>query len=130
MLIAGAGNESLVGGSATGSLVLQGGSGNDIMTAGDGRTDFVVGTGDDSITDGGVADVVTITRGQAGGLDVINNFRVGIDALDLVGYSASSIGNTIASQISDGRGGSLLLLSDGTRVDLIGLPHVTSGIFT
>jgi hypothetical protein len=130
MLVAGAGSESLVGGTATGTLVMEGGSGSDAMSAGDGHTDFTVGTGYDTITDGGLADVITIVQGHAGGLDVINNFRVGIDDLDLVGYSGSTVGNIISSQMSDGHGGTLLFLPDSTRVDLIGLAQVTSRIFT
>ena len=129
-LIAGAGSESLVGGTATGTLEMQGGRGNDIMTAGAGHTDFTVGIGNDAITDGGLADVITIVRGHAGGMDMINDFRVGTDRLDLVGYSASSITKALATQISNGHGGSMLLLSDGTRVDFSGLAHLTSSIFT
>ena len=109
---------------------MQGGRGNDIMTAGAGHTDFTVGTGNDAITDGGLADVITIVRGQAGGLDMIKDFRVGTDDLDLVGYSVSNINKALATQMSDGHGGSMLLLSDGTRVDFSGLAHLTSSIFT
>jgi subtilisin-like proprotein convertase family protein len=130
MLIAGAGSETLLGGAATGTLVMEGGSGSDIMTAGDGRTDFTVGTGNDTITDGGIADVITTTKGHAGGLDMINNFRVGVDQLDLVRYSASTASNAISSQMSDGHGGTLLFLPDGTRLDLVGIAHATSSVFT
>jgi hypothetical protein len=129
-LIAGAGSESLVGGTATGTVEMQGGPGCDIMTAGAGHTDFTVGIGNDAITDGGLADVITIVRGHAGGMDMINDFRVGTDQLDLVGYSASSIATALATQMSNGHGGSMLLLSDGTRVDFSGLAHLTSSIFT
>ena len=130
MLLAGAGSETLLGGAATGTLVMEGGSGSDIMTAGDGRTDFTVGTGNDTITDGGIADVITTTKGHAGGLDMINNFRVGVDQLDLVRYSASTASNAISSQMSDGHGGTLLFLPDGTRLDLVGIAHATSSVFT
>jgi subtilisin family serine protease len=129
VLTAGAGKEWLLGGSATGNLTMLGGSGNDIMTAGAGRTSFTVGTGNDTITDGGIADVITVVEGHAGGLDLINNFRVGIDDLNLVGYSASTASSAIASQKLDAKGGTLLSLSDGTRIDLAGLVHVTSSVF-
>jgi subtilisin family serine protease len=129
-LIAGAGSESLVGGTATGTLEMQGGRGNDIMTAGAGHTDFSVGIGNDAITDGGFADVITIVRGHAGGMDMINDFRVGTDRLDLIGYSTGSIAKALATQMSNGHGGSMLLLSDGTRVDFSGVAHLTSSIFT
>jgi len=130
MLIAGAGSESLLGGTATGTLVMEGGSGSDIMTAGGGHTDFTVGTGNNTITDGGLADVITIANRHAGGLDMINNFRTGVDELDLVGYSRSTASNAISSQMSDGHGGTLLFLPDGTRLDLVGIAHATSSVFT
>jgi Ca2+-binding RTX toxin-like protein len=130
MLIAGAGSESLLGGTATGTLVMEGSSGSDIMTASTGHTDFTVGTGNDTITDGGIADIIAIAKGHAGGLDLINNFRTGVDELDLVGYSASTASNAISSQMSDGHGGTLLFLPDGTRLDLVGIAHATSSVFT
>lgn len=129
ILIAGAGTETLIGSTNTGNLTLIGGSGNDTMTAGAGRTNFTVGTGNDTITDGGISDVVTIVKGHAGGLDVINNFRVGIDRLNLSGFSTTAASRAILTQISDGAGGSLLFLPDGTRIDLVGIPHATSAVF-
>jgi len=129
-LIAGAGSESLLGGTATGNLVMLGGSGNDIMTAGAGHTDFTVGTGNDTITDRGLGDVITMIKGHAGGLDLVNNFRVGTDELALIGYSASSATNAINAQMSDGRGGTVLFLADGTRIDLVGITHATGAVFT
>ena len=91
-MIAGAGNEMLLGGTATGALTIQGGSGNDMMKAGAGRTDFTVGTGNDIITDGGIADAITITRGHAGGLERINNFRVGVIWIGYVGGALLALG--------------------------------------
>jgi hypothetical protein len=63
-------------------------------------------------------------------MDMINDFRVGTDRLDLIGYSTGSIAKALATQMSNGHGGSMLLLSDGTRVDFSGLAHLTSSIFT
>jgi Ca2+-binding RTX toxin-like protein len=130
ILIAGAGSETLLGGSNTGSLSLIGGSGSDTMTAGAGYANFTVGTGNDTIVDGGLSDIITILHGHAGGLDVIDNFRLGTDELALSGYSGTTATNAIATQTSDGHGGSILFLSDGTRVDLAGITHATSAVFT
>ena len=91
-MIAGAGNEMLLGGIATGTLKMQGGSGNDMMKAGAGRTDFTVGTGNDIITDGGITDAITITREHAGGLERINNFRVGVIWIGYVGGALLALG--------------------------------------
>jgi subtilisin family serine protease len=129
VLTAGAGRESLLGGGATGNLTILGGSGNDTMTAGDGLTSFTVGTANDTITDGGIADIINVVNGQAGGLDLINNFRVGVDDINLIGYGANAGNSAIASERSDAKGGTLLSLSDGTRIDLAGLVHVTNAVF-
>ena len=78
---------------------------------------------------GGIADVITIQDGHAGGLDTIAGFRVGIDALQLVGYGSSEASQAATAQTSDGLGGSLLSLSDGTRIDLAGIAHAAPGVF-
>jgi subtilisin family serine protease/Ca2+-binding RTX toxin-like protein len=128
-LIAGAGSETLSGGSTTGNLILTGGSGNDTMIAGAGKTTITVGSGNDAITIGGTADIVRVINGKAGGFDTIANFRVGVDQLVFNGYAASTPNDVIASQTSDGSGGSLLTLPDGTRIDLLGIAHATTAIF-
>ncbi len=128
-LIAGAGSETLNGGSASGNITLTGGSGSDAMTAGTGHTTFAVGKGNDSITTGGIADVIQFQDGKAGGLDTIAGFRMGVDDLHLVGYAANQASAAVTAQTSDGYGGSLLQLADGTRIDLFGIAHATTGMF-
>lgn len=104
-------------------LTFVSGVGSDVMVAGAGRTDFTVGTG-------GLADTITIMKGHAGGLDILGDFRAGIDKIDLMGYKANAAKNAIDSQMSDGRGGTSMLLSDGAaRFDMVGLTHVTNNIF-
>ena len=126
---AGAGNETLSGVGATGDFTLIGGSGSDIMIASGGRTNFVVGTGNDAITVGGIADVITVQNGHAGGMDAVAGFRVGIDDLHLIGYASNEVSQAVSAQEPDGQGGCLLSLSDGTRIDLAGVGHVTQGVF-
>ena len=129
VLIAGAGAETLSGGAATGNLILIGGSGSDIMTAGQGRTTFIVGTGNDSITVGGVADIIQIQAGAAGGLDTISGFRIGTDFLRLIGFASSMAAAAVASETPDGFGGTMVRLSDNTRLDLLGLSAVGKTAF-
>ena len=128
-LTAGAGNEILFGGSSTGSITLVGGSGIDAMTAGLGHTTFVAGSGNDTMTMGGIADLIMFRNGRAGGVDTIDGFRTGTDALHLIGYASGAAGAALAAQTTDGSGGSLLQLSDGTRIDLVGIAHATAGVF-
>jgi hypothetical protein len=106
-----------------------GGPGNDTMIAGLGHTNFIVGTGNNAITLGGVADVITFQNGSAGGLTTISGFRPGTDGLRLAGYGAGASAAAVQGQTSDGGGGSLLSLGDGTRIDLAGIPQVTQSAF-
>lgn len=128
-LIAGTGNETLSGGAATGSIVLQAGSGADTLIAGKGKTTFIVGTGNSSITDGGTGDVIQIQSGQAGGLDTVTGFRLGIDDLHLVNFGALAMSAAINGQKSDGHRGTLMTFADNTRIDLPGIAQVTSSYF-
>jgi subtilisin family serine protease len=129
VLIAGAGAETLAGGAATGAITLVGGSGNDLMTAGAGRTTFVLGTGNDTIVVGGIRDVIQIRAGAAGGASTISGFRLGIDDLQLIGFAGHASGTAISSQGTDGHGGTLLRFLDNTRIDLLGIGHVTQTAF-
>jgi hypothetical protein len=108
ILVAAAGSEALTGGGNTGSLTMLGEAGADAMTAGAGHIDCAVGTGNDTITDGGLSDIISILRGRTGGLDVINNFRVGTDELSLTRFNSNAASNAIATPVSDGYRGSLL----------------------
>ena len=128
-LIAGAGNEILYGGSSTGNITLVGGSGIDSMIAGLGRTTFVAGSGNAIMTMAGVADLIMFRSGRAGGMDTIEGFRLGTDALHLIGYASGAADAALSAQTSDGSGGSLLQLSDNTRIDLVGIAHATAGVF-
>jgi subtilisin family serine protease len=128
-LMAGAGTETLSGAAATGSITLVGGSGYDTMTAGAGHSRIVVGTGDSAITLRGIADIVTFQNGAAGGLATVSGFRLGIDALHLAGYPRATAASALLAQASDGFGGSLLSLSDGTRIDMVGVAPVGASAF-
>lgn len=128
-LIAGAGNETLNGGTATGSIILQAGSGADWLIAGKGKTTFIVGTGNSSITIGGISDIIQIQSGQAGGLDSVTGFRLGIDTLHMMNFGPLAMTAAINGQKSDGHGGTLLTFADNTRIDLLGLAKVTTSAF-
>jgi len=71
-----------------------------------------------------------IENGHAGGLDRIANLRLGVDDIELVGYSPNSNSSAIGTQVSDGHGGTLLALPDSTRIELIGVSHATMWIFS
>ena len=128
-LIAGAGTETLSGGISTGSITLQAGSGTDTMIAGKGITAFILGTGNSVIALGGTRDVIQVQSGRAGGLDTVSGFQFGLDDLHLVGFASFATTMAINADKSDGHGGTLLTLSDNTRIDLLGVAKVTSLMF-
>ena len=66
---------------------------------------------------------------MVGGLDVITGFRPGTDSIDLVGYASNAAASAIGSERSDSNGGTLLTLSDGTRIDLVGVAHPSQSVF-
>ena len=84
------GNDVLIGG--TGADALNGGTGNDFLS-GDGGSDTLFGgTGNDFLVGGGGSDTFVFTAPTSGSsFDVIDDFQVGIDSLD-VSDLASSFG--------------------------------------
>ena len=115
-LTGGAGNDYLVGNTGAdtlsggdGSDILQGGSGIDILTGGAGNDTLVGGAGADTLTGGTGADTFIVNTsdasttiggtGNAGtisGFDVIKDFEVASDTLDMQGTVATAA-NTSAT---------------------------------
>ena len=134
--IGGSGSAVVTGGS--GSLYLTGGSGNLTASGGGAATNFnagsgttnltmnaaggrvLFGTGDTNVQVAGWGKGVLFdfVAGSGGGADLIKGFRVGTDKLVLVG------GVGVQSQAVVG-GSANLLLTDGTRVQLVGVTSTT-----
>ena len=76
-----------------------------------------------------MADIIQIQAGAAGGLDTISGFRIGTDFLRLIGFASSMAAAAVASQTPDGFGGTMVRLSDNTRLDLLGLSAVGKTAF-
>jgi Ca2+-binding RTX toxin-like protein len=89
----GGGNDSIDGG--TGNDVLDGSIGNDTLTGGTGLDTLYGGTGRDSLTGGADADVFawrsTAEAGFGVGRDVVSDFAVGVDKLDLSAMDAHTL---------------------------------------
>jgi Ca2+-binding RTX toxin-like protein len=82
MLVGGALNDTLVGGAA-GDL-LSGGAGQDSLNGGSGNDILMDGTGMDTLSGGAGLDVFVLTRDGAD--DVILDYQVGVDRLDLTAW--------------------------------------------
>ena len=62
-------------------------------------------------------------------VDIIKDFTPGADHLHLGGYAASEVAGALSRQTSDGHGGTMLALTDGTKVDLVGIVNLTQSAF-
>ncbi len=127
--IANAGTISLVTGgtgaliqAGSGPVVVSGGAGNDTLMAGSGADNFTLGSGADSIVfgsgdasvkGGSGADTYVFTSG-ADGNDTICGFKPGTDSLVFEKFAHSPTGSIV-------NGSTLLNLSDGTKIDLVGV---------
>ncbi len=130
------GQATLVGGSGDnvfagfgGAVTAYGGTGDDLFFAGSGPMTIVEGPGSDqvvfgsgnaTVTAGSGSDLFTIANGHAGGTDVINGFKVGVDRLEMFGYDQSTTRTTVEA------GSTRLDLSDGTKVFLVGVTQWSS----
>jgi Ca2+-binding RTX toxin-like protein len=110
---AGAGVVSVSGGA--GNDTISAGSGNDIFVLGSGLDQVYLGSGTASVTAGAGADSFIFTAGDDG-QDSIAGFTLGIDQLVFNGFAGAAVSaGTIVS------GSTLLTLSDGTTIDLVGV---------
>ncbi len=112
---AGAGNDKVFGGGGrdvihggAGRDQLDGGGGRDRVDGGGGRDRIDGGTGNERLTGGGGADVFVLRANR--GHDVVTDFKIGVDVIDVPRPRAVTIDGTSAGvEISFG-GASLVLL--------------------
>jgi Ca2+-binding RTX toxin-like protein len=84
----------------------------------------VFGTGAATVTAGAGADQFDFVDGADGGTELIANFQLGTDQLDLFGFGNSS------PQIAVSGGNTTLTLADGTTIELLGVTDPTgTGLF-
>ncbi len=112
-VMAGTGQVSITGGA--GADTLFGGSGSDSFSLGGGADRVSFGSGAASVTGGTGADTYVFTSGEAGTV-TITGFKQGTDQLKYNGF----VGPAVSSGTIVG-GNTLLTLSDGTTVDLVGV---------
>lgn len=109
---AGAGNVTLTG-SSNGGDAFRGGSGAAVLTLGKGSNTVQFGGGNTTVTGGTGVERYSFGAGSGTGHDLIKNFTLGTDKLDLGG-------RTISSQSSSSAGLNLVL-SDGTSIQFTGI---------
>lgn len=107
-----AGNDVLFGGSGNDQLF--GGDGNDRLNGEAGSDTLTGGTGSDVFTGGGEADIFRFSG--ASGVDVVTDFQLGVDKLDITGNLS-----VILSKVVYDADSALVTLSTGNTVDLSGI---------
>ena len=110
---AGKGNMTLQGGS--GAMTVKGGSGSAVLNDGSGPTTVLAGAGATTVNCGAGRELLQVQAHQAHGLMVVNDFNTATDSIQLQGYAAGS------SKVSSYAGGTMLTLSDGTKMQFNGV---------
>jgi Ca2+-binding RTX toxin-like protein len=102
LIYGGTGNDYLLGGE--GRDILWGNEGNDILNGGLGKDVLYGGTGDDRLDGGAEDDYLTGGQGRdlfvyrpSSGKDVITDFQIGQDKIDLTSFGFASFSNFISS---------------------------------
>jgi serralysin len=153
-MFAGAGHSTLIGGAGNDMIFTQGGSGN-LLVAGSGHTTIVGGSGDNTFIGGNASTSNTVIFGGAGnetifggaghetmygggganlfaftassslggGNNVIGDFNTAKDHLGFLGYGSAS--QILANSAVVG-GSTIINLSDGTKITLVGVTSINS----
>jgi subtilisin-like proprotein convertase family protein len=130
-IIATGGSETLAGAlSATDKAQIWAGSGNDLIVTGSGTADIIAGSGDLTACLQGGDNTFLFANGQAGGVANIQGFQPGKDHIVLWDYGQNVELAALSTQTSDGAGGTVMSLSDGTKINFIDLRELTWGIFS
>ena len=125
-IIAGRGNDVALGG--TGHDIMFGGRGKDILRGDEGDDSIFGGRGKDLIDGGAGDDFLIGGRGRdtfffddGDGEDLILDFKVGKDKIDLSAYDGIHSFEDIEDHISGGYYSTTIELADGDSIDLIGV---------
>ena len=121
MLVVAGGSTSQIN-VGTGASLIFAGSGATSVTGGPGSLQVVVGSGQGTFAAGSGAASFDVVKGAAGGTEMLIGFKPGIDTIDLFGY-----GGAIPA-ISISGGSSLVTLSDGTNLHVIGVTNIADSI--
>ena len=120
LVVAASSNSSIQVGNGA-SLIFTG-SGSSTVTGGAGSLQMVLGSGASSVSEGAGPAVYDVVKGAAGGADVLNGYRPAADQIRLFGYQASDL------QVSVSGGSSVVTLTDGTRIDVVGVTELGTSI--
>ncbi len=122
---AGAGAETVSAMAATGSNVFFAGAARAMLIGGAGQTQFVVGAGDATVAAGSGQDLLDCIDGFAGGAATVEGWNPARDQIALYGYAGNETAQVLADSTGDGHGGTLITLSDNTRILFAGVDGIS-----
>jgi Ca2+-binding RTX toxin-like protein len=127
---AGAGNETILAGGAVAANKFYGGSGAETMVLGGGGDQVLAGTGNETIWAGFGADLIAFTNGNhpAVTLQAFSAAPSAVqprDYISLVGFAQDESGRAIAAATIT-NGSENIVLSDGTKIQFLGVTGLTS----
>ena len=105
-----------------GASLIFAGSGSNSVTGSSGSLQVVLGSGATTATEGSGSAVYDLVKGAAGGTDMINGFRPDTDQIQLYGYQPSEV------TVTSSGGSSLISLSDGTKIHIVGVTNLGHSI--
>ena len=120
LVVAGTTNSEISTGN--GASLVFGGSGNTALTGGAGSMEVMLGTGNLVIQEGTGPANYDVVKGIAGGSEVLYGFRPGTDKISLYGYQPSD------AHVTAGSGFTLLSMSDGTKIQIVGVANLGNSI--
>ena len=127
---AGSGAETIFAGGSAAANKLYGGAGADYMVLGGGGDQVLAGTGSETIWAGFGADLIAFTNGNSPavtvqGFSVAPSFGQPRDYISLVGFAQAEAARAIAAATITS-GSENIVLSDGTKIQFLGVTGLTS----
>ena len=120
LVVAATSTSSIATGSGASLIVASAGATS--VTGGAGSLEMLLGAGTATVTEGAGAAVFDVVKGAAGGTDVINGYKTGTDRIALFGYAPGDL------QVTSSNGSSLISLTDGTRIQIVGVTDLGGSI--
>lgn len=128
VFVAPSGNATLVGSGSSNTFFA--GSGEDVIDGANTSNVVVAGSGNAVVQGNGGTNLYVFIDGSAGGSDTIVDFDPSLDTFSLQGYGASAAAQAVGGQVTDGAGGTIFSLPDGTTVHLLGVAHLDASAFS
>jgi Ca2+-binding RTX toxin-like protein len=123
-MYAGSSTTIMVGVTGTGPELMKTGTGNALIGLNANSDTVIGGSGASTVLGGTGTDIYSFVKGQAGGTELITNFKVGKDALI---FSPEYGGHAVASEAVETLAGwgrsDVIQLTDGTTITLVGVTH-------